>query len=104
MSNAESYIEKIQRLYGEVHSEVEILLDPKKQKRTFPIGTLETFLKSRKFKSLDKEITAEITALANSKAKRNLIPLEILQNFFEQDEVAGITPLNLKKAIEGNYD
>jgi len=98
-----SYTAKICALFEGVHADVKPLFDPVTQKRKFPKRALARFLARKNIRdSLTEAPPDEITKLANSTDKLDLVPSEILRSFLT--DVWDLVPENIKKAIDGTQD
>jgi hypothetical protein len=100
-----SYFKKLEKLLGGVHLEVKNLLDPEKQKRSFPKKALAGFLKKKKIsEKIEGSVPEEISTMTESKEKRVPVPSEALRTFFTDQDIWDLLPESVRKAIEGDRD
>ncbi len=100
-----SYSKKIDKLLAGVHQDVKNLLDPAKQKRSYPKKALAGFLKKKKVRAkIEGKVPEAITALAGSKEDPVLVPTETLRTFFTDQDIWDLVPESVRKAVDEDRD
>jgi hypothetical protein len=99
------YSEKVEALFAEIHQDVKDLLDPAKQKRTFPKKALTDFLNKKKIREqIQGNVPEVIRELAASDQKLNLVPTEILRTFFADQDIWDLLPDSIQNALAEDRD